>query len=82
VSVSGKNNSLARPTFPNPDIETIADILPVSTPPAAAAIAWLLKTPRQQRGPAVPEIRRLFGLDIKTACSVIREVTRRRATAA
>lgn len=37
------------------------------------AAAWLAKTPRDQRGPAVPELQRRFGLSATEACAAIRE---------
>ncbi|WP_027167298.1 hypothetical protein [Mesorhizobium sp. WSM3224] len=36
------------------------------------AARFLVETARQQRGPAVPELRRRFGLDPKAACVAVR----------
>ena len=45
------------------------------------AIVWLANTPRSQRGPAVPELQRRFGLSAAEAVAVIREVALRHARA-
>lgn len=39
----------------------------------AEAAQWLSITPRSQRGAAVPEVQRRFGLNAAEACEAIRE---------
>lgn len=39
---------------------------------AAEAAAWLRDTPRSQRGPTIPELRRRFGLSLEQAVAVVR----------
>ncbi|MBM2715317.1 hypothetical protein JQK88_29735 [Mesorhizobium caraganae] len=36
------------------------------------AARYIVEVPRQQRGPAIPELRRRFGLDPKAACVAVR----------
>jgi hypothetical protein len=38
----------------------------------AAAVGWLRNTPRDRRGPAVPALRRRFGLSTQEAVEAIR----------
>lgn len=46
------------------------------------AAKWLAVTPRSQRGPAVPEVQRRFGLTAAEACEAVRQagLIRARAT--
>jgi hypothetical protein len=48
----------------------------------AEAARWLTTTPREQRGHAVPELQKRFGLSAVEACAAIREANLRRARAA
>lgn len=40
--------------------------------PVAEAAAWLASTTRAERGPAVPELRRRFGLSLAEAVAIVR----------
>ncbi|WP_442583125.1 hypothetical protein ACSBOB_14695 [Mesorhizobium sp. ASY16-5R] len=48
-----------------------SDEVPAS-PDLTAAADWLRDTPRSQRGPAVPELQRRFGLSAVMAVEIIR----------
>lgn len=46
------------------------------------AVAWLIHTPRRQRGPAVAELRKRFGLSNHEACLACHEAHLARPRAA
>ncbi len=46
------------------------------------AVAWLIHTPRRQRGPAIAELRVRFGLNTHEACTACREAHLQKARAA
>ncbi|MGX5803499.1 hypothetical protein ACWGS9_19940 [Bradyrhizobium sp. Arg314] len=45
------------------------------------AANWLAETPRAQRGAAIPELRRRFGIDLDQALVVVRQNNMRLAKA-